>query len=87
MKILFFDGLASPYPNPSLPSWFLFIFLELLTVLVESVVCYSIGKVWYTQKEGNRAFTFNDAFFLSCMMNLFSAILFIPLWIILGIGM
>jgi hypothetical protein len=87
MKFIFFDGLASPYPNPSLPNWFYFIFLELLTILVETVICYYIGKNWYAQKEGNRAFTFDDAFFLSCMMNIFSALLFIPIWILLGIGM
>lgn len=82
-----FNGMYSPTPPFNLQ---LFLAFEVLTVLVETVCLWYFGSAWlrvYRDREDTyHKFSFWDALLLSALINLFSALIAVPIWLLLRIG-
>ena len=82
-----FNGMYSPTPPFNIE---LFLAFEVLTVLVETLTLWWFGGRWlrvYLEGEDTyHSFSFWDALLLSVTMNLVSALIAVPIWIFLRIG-
>ena len=76
--------------SPFLPFNILwFVLFEILTVVIETVVLWRFGGrwLWVLFDDGsNESFDILDAFILSCVMNFVSALVALPIWWVLGVG-
>jgi hypothetical protein len=81
-----YNGTASPFPPFNFP---LFVVFEVITILLETCVLWMFGRAWLKVLTGKAEvdyFGFGDAFMLSFVMNIVSALIAIPLWLYLGVG-
>jgi hypothetical protein len=83
MNWRFCDGM---YPLVSAPNWLLFVVLELLTFFVEGIILYMIGRSWLLASDTKKSMCWEDALFLSFCMNVLSAMLWVPVWLIVRGG-
>jgi hypothetical protein len=76
------NGLVSPFPPFN---WLLFLTFEFITIVVETVMCYYVGKVFLVSADGKK-FDWFVALLLSFFMNIVSACIAIPIWLSLGVS-
>ena len=90
---IFLDGLGVPLNGLGVPvqpfvGWFNFVLIELLTVAVESCILHIfVNKVFVTDKNEKIYVRLNwyNVFCAAAVMNFVSAVLFVLIWIRLGL--
>jgi len=81
-----FNGTASPFLPFNLT---LFVVFEVMTILLETWVLWVFGHKWLkilSDKGEVTYFGLGDAFMFSFLMNVVSALIAIPIWLMLGVG-